>query len=144
MSREENGQPRWRPAVPTMLVVASVLVALVAVSALIFVLFRETVGPGEVLRDFAERLAEEDCPGSYELLDDSVGASIPEEEWCEAVPDLAAALPPDFEIERVILEGTGARVEVSGAETTTGAWFLTREGGSWTVKGAGAAIGFPA
>ena len=143
MSREENGQPRWRPAVPTMLVVASVLVALVAVSALIFVLFRETVGPGEVLRDFAEALAEDDCPGSYQLLDAGVRASIPEDEWCEEVPRLADALPRDFEIDRVILEGTGARVEVSGTGTSTGAWFLTRDDSSWVVKGAGAAVGFP-
>jgi hypothetical protein len=144
MSLEENGQPRWRPAVPTMLVVASALVALVAVSALIFVLFRETVGPGEVLRDFTERLAEDDCPGSYELLDGSVRASIPEDEWCEEMPRLADTISPDFEIDRVILEGTGARVEVSGPGTTTGAWFLTRDDGSWVVKGAGTAVGFPA
>lgn len=143
MSLEENGQPRWRPAVPTMLVVASILVALVAVSALIFVLFRETVGPGEVLRDFAESLAEDDCPGSYELLDENVRASFPESEWCEEVPGLADTLSPDFEIDRVILEGTGARVEVSGSGTTTGAWFLTRDDGSWVVTGAGAAVDFP-
>jgi hypothetical protein len=126
-----------------MLVVASILVALVAVSALIFVLFRETVGPGEVLRDFAESLAEDDCPGSYELLDDNVRASFPEGEWCEEVPGLADTLSPDFEIDRVILEGTGARVEVSGSGTTAGAWFLTRDDGSWVVTGAGAAVDFP-
>lgn len=143
MSTEENGQPRWRPAVPTALVIASVAVALVAVSALIYLLFRETVGPGQVLRDFAELLADEDCPGTYHLLDGSVRASISEEDWCEEVPRLAERLSPEFEIERVVLEGTDARVEVSGAGTTRGAWFLRREGRSWAVLGAGAAIGFP-
>lgn len=143
MSSDENGQPRWRPAIPTALVVVSMAVALVAVSALIYVLFRETVGPGEVLRNFAERLADEDCPGSYDLLDASVRSSIAEDEWCGEVPALADRLPPEFEIERVVLEGTDARVEVSGAGTTAGAWFLRREGGSWAVLGAGAAIDFP-
>lgn len=140
---EENGQPRWRPAIPTALVVASVAVALVAVSALIYVLFRETVGPGEVLRDFAERLAEEDCPGSYDLLDGSVRALISEDEWCDEVPGLAEKLSPDFEIDQVVLSGGDARVEVSGTGTTTGAWFLRRDGRSWAVLGGGAAIEFP-
>ncbi|HEX6262095.1 MAG TPA: hypothetical protein VF097_04535 [Actinomycetota bacterium] len=143
MSSRENGQPRWRPAIPTVLVVASIVVALVAVSALLYVLFRETVGPGEVLRDFAEALSEDDCPGSYDLLDGSVRASITEEEWCDEVPGLAAKLSPRFEIERVILSGGDARVEVSGPETTTGAWFLRRQGRSWTVLGGGDAIEFP-
>lgn len=143
MSHEENGQPRWRPTIPTLLVVVSVLVALVAVSALIVVLFRETVGPGEVLRDFAERTADGDCGGSYELLDGGVRSSVSQEEWCDLVPGMAEQISPEFEIDRVILEGTGARVEVSGSGTTTGAWFLTRQGGSWAVRGAGAAIEFP-
>lgn len=143
MSSEENGQPRWRPAIPTALVVVSMAVALIAVSALIYVLFQETVGPGEVLRSFAERLADEDCPGSYDLLDASVRSSIAEEAWCQEVARLAEQLPPEFEIERVILEGTDARVDVSGGGTTAGAWFLRREDRSWAVLGAGAAIDFP-
>lgn len=141
---EENGQPRWRPVVPTTLVVVSAVVALVAVSALIFVLFQQTVGPGEVLRDFAETLAREDCPASYDMLDASVRRSMTEDEWCDEVPALAGKLSPDFEIDRVVLAGGDARVEVSGPATTTGAWFLRRDERSWAVLGGGDAIEFPA
>jgi hypothetical protein len=139
----ENGTRRWRPTVPVFTVVLSVVVALVAVSALLLILFQETIGPGEVLRDFSERLADGDCPGSYELLDEPVRGRVTEEEWCAEVPRLSGELPPSFEIDRVTLEGQDARVEVSGPGTTEGTWLLGRDGRSWVVKHAGAAIDFP-
>lgn len=126
-----------------MTVVVSVAVALVAVSALLLVLFRETTGPGEVLRDFSERLAADDCPGSYALLHDPVQEAVSQDAWCPEVPRLAEVLPPSFDIDRVTLVGPDAWVMVEGPGTTEATWFLTRDGRTWLVKGAGAAVDFP-
>jgi hypothetical protein len=137
-----NGSPRWRPAVPTVVVVASVLVALISVSGLILVLFQQTVGPGEVLRDFAERLAAEDCAGTYSLLDDRIREAHTEEAWCPEIPALAQALDPGFKVERVVLVEEVARIQVSGADTVAATWYLRRHGRSWRVLGAGEAVDF--
>jgi hypothetical protein len=116
-------------------IVASVLVALVAVSGLIAVLYRETRGPGEILRRFAEALDVGDCDGAFGLLHESVAADLSQEAWCgESLPALDTELDADFRMERTVLEGDVARVEVSGVPTTT--WLLRRHGErSWRVVG---------
>lgn len=119
------------------------LVALVAVSALLVLLFRATTGPGEVLRDFARAMADEDCPGSYALLDPTVQEELTEDEWCAALPGPASHLSPDFEIERVVLEGDVARIAVSRERSTPGTWLLRRADRSWRVLGAGGGVEFP-
>ena len=139
----QNGQRRWRPTVPTVIVVASVLVALVAVSSLIVLLFRTTTGPGEVLRTFARELADGDCPRTYALLDRSVRDDLTEEEWCAALPGVAAALSPDFEIQRVVLAGDVARIDVAGGGSAPATWLLARGERTWWVLGAGAPLEFP-
>ena len=139
----EDGQRRWRPTVPTVIVVASVLVALVAVSSLIVLLFRSTTGPGEVLRRFAREVADGDCPGSYALLDRSVRDDLTEEEWCAAVPSLTAELSPDFEIKRVVLAGDVARIEVADGGSASATWLLARGDRTWWVLGSGAPLEFP-
>lgn len=128
---------------PIITVVVAIAVALIAVSALILVLFQETIGPGEVLRDFAERLDQHDCEGSYALLDQPVQGRVTEDEWCAEVPRLADELAPSFEIEEVTLEMGVAKVVVAGEGTTEGTWSLSREGRSWRIAHAGAAIDFP-
>ncbi len=54
------------------------------------------------------------CSGSYELLDPLVRRRVAEEDWCGEVPALREELGPAFRIERVVLEGDVAKVEVSG------------------------------
>jgi hypothetical protein len=65
---EPNGALRWRPAVPTAVVAVSVVIAVGAVSGLLFLLYNRTRGPGEVLREFARGVDARDCAASYRLL----------------------------------------------------------------------------
>lgn len=139
----ENGAPRWRPTVPTVVVVVSVLVALVAVSGLLVLLFRETVGPGQVLRDFSRRLEARDCPGSYDLLDGLVQRRLDQEDWCEAVPRLRERLTPGFDIDRVVLEEDVARIVLEGDGRPPATWVLRRFDRSWRVLGAAGPVEFP-
>lgn len=132
---DDEATGRWRPAVPTTVVLVSVLVALVAVSGLLVVLFQRTTGPGEVLRDFSRRLEADDCGGSYDLLAPSVRNVVPEDEWCGLVPALAADLDPRFTIgARSFHEGI-ATIEVGGEGTAPATWVLRRSDGSWAVLG---------
>lgn len=131
----ENGSPRWRPVVPTTLIVVAVVIALVAVSGLIYVLFQETVGPGQVLRDFATKVEVQDCPGSFELLDPELADRIGQDPWCNGLRALSTHITPGFDIDRVVLEGELARIEVSGEDVTPASWFLSRDGRSWLVRG---------
>ena len=130
-----NGAPRRRPGIPTGLVVASVIIAVLAVSGLLLLLYRETRGPGEILREFAQAVDDGDCAGSYELLDGSVRAGLDEATWCEEV--LAAVdgqIDADFDLEQAVLQGDEAEVHVAGVEVTV--WRLRRFGErSWRVLG---------
>lgn len=131
---EENGYPRGRPRLPTGIVVASVIIALVAVSGLIALLYRETRGPGEILREFARRVDAADCPGSYELLAERVRTGLSEEQWCERMPTVNDQIDADFELERAVLMGDQATVSISGPPTDQ--WLLERHGErSWRVLG---------
>jgi hypothetical protein len=131
---EQDGYQRGRPRLPTGLVVAAVVIALLAVSGLLLLLYRETRGPGEILRQFAQAVDDGDCEGSYELIDASVRTFSPED-WCrQALPETDRMLNADFTLERAVLQGDRARVEVSGVPETI--WILRRHGErSWRVVG---------
>lgn len=131
---DENESERWRPTVPTVVIAVAVVIALVAVSALLVVLFRRTTGPGEVLRDFSRAVAAEDCAGSYGLLDQRLRRQIPEEDWCERLPGIAGTVPPDFDIERVTLEQGQAGIRIDTGEREI-VWVLVREERSWQILG---------
>jgi hypothetical protein len=129
-----NGAVRWRPVLPTAVVVTAIVVAVGAVSGLIFLLYQETRGPGEILRQFAQAVDEGDCPGSYDLLDESVQAGITEEEWCRRLPQVDRQLDADFALERAVLLGDEAIVRVSEGDVDK--WTLRRFGErSWRVVG---------
>lgn len=134
-SATKDGSRAPGPRLPTGIIVAAVIVALVAVSGLILALYRETRGPGEILRRFAEAVDGGDCEGSYELLDGTVRATLDEGAWCEGgMASADAMIDADFSLERAILEGDRARVEISGVPQEI--WILGRHGErSWRVIG---------
>lgn len=126
-----NGRPR----LPLWIAVVSVVVAVASVSVLVLVLYEETKGPAEILREFARRVDRDDCQGSYDLLSEDFRGYFSEEGWCsEIVPSVDAALDADFDLERSVLEGNVARLEVSGVGQQE--WLLVRHGGrSWRIDG---------
>jgi hypothetical protein len=127
---------RWRPVLPTTVVVISIVVAVGAVTGLIALLYRETRGPGEILREFARAVDEGDCAGSYGLLDESVQASLNEDAWCDRLAEVDRQIDADFTLEQAVLEGDEAVVHIRGAPTES--WSLQRFGErSWRVVGHG-------
>lgn len=139
--RVDDGDDRARPRVPLWIATVSVIVALVSASVLVYVLYKETRGPGEILREFARRVDRRDCGGSYELLDKQVRAGFTEEQWCTQMLDpVDQGLDADFDLESAFLEDDVFEVRISGVELTT--WQLRRFGErSWRVLGA--PQGFP-
>lgn len=131
----DNGSDSVRPRVPMWIATVSVIVALASASALVYLLYKETRGPGEILREFARRVDRHDCEGSYDLLDESVRADITEEPWCtDLLPLVDEGIDSDFDLEQAVLEGDTARLEISGVPITD--WELARFGErSWRVVG---------
>ena len=130
---QENGYRRPGARLPTGLVASAVVIALLAVSGLIYLLYQETRGPGEILRRFAQTVDDGDCAGSYDLLDPSVRAELDDERWCqEILPLVDRQIDADFDLEQAVLRGDQAEVKVSGAGVTV--WKLRRFGErSWRV-----------
>lgn len=132
----KNGYQRARPRLPLWITIVSVLVAIGSVSVLVLVLYEETRGPAEILREFARRVDRADCTGSYDLLDETVQNLMTEEEWCtQSLAPVDEGLDSDFTLEQAVLEGDTAELQISGVELTT--WHLSRFGErSWRVLGA--------
>jgi hypothetical protein len=66
----EGGDGGWRdqrPRLPWVITATSLVVAVGAVSLLIFVLYRQTTGPGEVARDFLDAVRSGDCEAAADL-----------------------------------------------------------------------------
>jgi hypothetical protein len=115
-------------------VIIAIVVAVGAVTGLIFLLYQETRGPGEILRQFARTVDDGDCGASYDLLDESVQARITEEAWCGRLPQVDRLLDADFTLDRAVLLGDEAIVHLSRGEVD--AWTLRRFGErSWRVVG---------
>jgi hypothetical protein len=73
----EGGDGAWRyqrPRLPWIVTATSLVVAVGAVSLLIYVLYRETTGPGEVARDFLEAVRSGDCEAAAELAEEAFGS----------------------------------------------------------------------
>ncbi len=126
-----NGALRWRPAVPTTVVVISVVVAVGAMSGLVYLLYNRTRGPGEVLREFARHVDSADCAASYRLLAGSEARAISEDAWCELLDRVDEAIDADFDLEQAVLEEDVAAVRISGTGIAT--WKLERHGNTWRV-----------
>jgi hypothetical protein len=135
---------RWpKTGLPVRLLVVAVVLALVIVSGLIFLLYEETRGPGEILREFARAVDREDCGGSYALLDESVHHQIPEDAWCEGLSQVNEQIDADFRLEQAVLREDRAVVHISGSGIDV--WTLRRHGErSWRVLSPGEDGSFPA
>ena len=138
-----NGTARWpRHAVPLVVSVISIVVAVGAVSFLILVLFKTTTGPGQALRQYYEAVSAGSCDAAYERLADPLQASLPPRDFCLAVDGARdRGVPADIEI----LEVTGfgepparsARVTIREigprSEPDPLVWQMARQGGDWFV-----------
>jgi hypothetical protein len=132
---DRNGSPeRPGPIVPPVLLFGAIVVTTVLISGLLLVLFRKTEGPAPVLRDFAERVREGDCAGSYELLDSSVRDSVTEETWCGEIASVGGLLHPQFRVKEMQLLDRVAEITLEdGAPAPV--WRLRKAGRSWRVLG---------
>ena len=136
MSEAQTGDAgRVAPRVPLGIAIGSIVIALVSMTFLILLLYEETKGPGEILREFARRVDRGDCAGSFDLLDGEVRAAIGEDGWCEGgLPAVDEQLDASFRLEQAVLDGEVARLQLSGVEATE--WELSRFGErSWRVVG---------
>jgi hypothetical protein len=112
-------------------VVISVAVALVAVSGLLYLLYTRTVGPGQALRDFIEKVEATDCTGTYALLDPSL--RVEPDRWCAQLEPMARQVDPAFEVRRVVLEGGVAVVRIVNPDGERQTWRLKRADRSWRI-----------
>jgi hypothetical protein len=125
--------------VPLAVVVVSILVAVGAVSALIFVLFKSTTGPGQELRHYYEKVADGDCEAAYAELSTKLRSRTEEKNFCvqiHAVPEPTGITiksvtgfgepPARFALVMVLEEGPGAVTE-------SVTWKMVREGSSWRI-----------
>jgi hypothetical protein len=70
-----DGASRYqRPRLPWIVTATSLVVAVGAVSLLIYILYRETTGPGEVARDFLEAVRSGDCETAVDLSAETFGS----------------------------------------------------------------------
>jgi hypothetical protein len=138
---EARPTARVAPRLPLGIAIGSIVIALVSMTLLILLLYEETRGPVEILREFARRVDRADCAGSYDLLDVGV-QTFSEDEWCAGVlPATDEGIDADFRFERAVLEGNVYDVEISGVRLIS--WRLIRHGErSWRVLGP--SEGFPA
>jgi hypothetical protein len=126
---------RWpRTGLPTRLLLVGVVLAVVIVSGLIFLLYEETRGPGQILREFARQVDRGECGASYELLNGTVRDSIEEDQWCRRLSEVDEMIDATFTLEQAVLEQDTAIVTISGSAEDT--WELRRFGErSWRVLG---------
>lgn len=131
----ENGYRRPRPRLPIWITIVSIVLAIGSVSVLVLVLYEETKGPAEILREFARRVDRNDCQGSHDLLADGVRGEISLEDWCiHYLPEVDGNLAADFDLVQAVLEGDVADVELAGVGYIK--WRLERFGErSWRVVG---------
>jgi hypothetical protein len=130
---------RSRPVVPLAVVIVSILVAVAAVSALIFVLFKSTTGPGQELRHYYEKVTDGDCEAAYAELSSRLRSRTEEKNFCVEIH----ALPVPTSIEIKSVTGFGepparfALVTVieqgQGAASHPLTWKMVREGSVWRI-----------
>jgi hypothetical protein len=137
--KDEPGE-RPRPSIPLLVVAGALVVAVAAVSILIFVLFKKTTGPAQVVREYYSAVAARDCDSAYDVIAPDLSRLIPRSRFCGAV-DARRSVPTGVQID--IVTGCGeppARFAlVSVRELGPDAapedvqWQMVRIGGSWKI-----------
>lgn len=132
---QPDGDGRVAARLPLGIVIAAIVIAIASMTFLILLLYEETRGPVEILREFARRVDRGDCAGSYDLLAQGPRGEFAEEEWCDGIlPVVDGGLDADFAFERAVLEEDVYDVEIGGVQLTS--WQLVRHGErSWRVVG---------
>ena len=131
---ERNGTPRWRPGLPTGLFVLSIVVAIVAVTGLIYLLYNRTQGPAEVLRDFARAADRGDCEAAYELLDERVREGLDQGTFCTLrFATVDEGLDAGFTLDRVVYHQSTQTADVTITNAGIETWRLKRHGNTWRV-----------
>jgi len=125
------------PVIPGWVSAVSIVVAVLAMSALVWVLFKGTVGPGETVRGVYDAVAAGDCAGAWEALAPGLQGERDEGSFCDDVSDAAGSVPSGVHVQKVTLlgdEGEATRAEVSMQEDdATVVWGVEREGHDWSV-----------
>ena len=135
---------RIRPPVPVIVVLVSIVVAFGAVSALIFVLFKSTTGPGQTLRAYYEAVAADDCGTAYGYLSNTMRDRVGADDFCRSVLDAHqhGLIPANVAIKSVTGFGeppaqyADVVVQELGPAANRGSvhWKMIREGDSWRVS----------
>ena len=132
-----NGEAEWpKPAIPNWVVFVAVAVAVLAVSALIWVLFQETTGPGEIVHRYYGAAASGDCETAYSLLSPTLQQDVGHDPFCSGTLD--ASLPADPKIASVTLTGPEASARAAAVTVDQGdgpsmVWSLERLGDTWVI-----------
>ena len=126
---------------PTIVVIVSIVVAVAAVTGLIYVLVKNTTGPGQTLRAYYEAVAAGDCGKAYGYLSIPLHGAIPQDRYCAAVAGARGRAPTSITIQSVT--GCGepparfARVTIvehgSDASAQPVVWHLVRQSDEWAV-----------
>ena len=141
-SRPDGFRRERTRAIPLAVLAVAVLVAVGAVSALIYVLFKTTTGPGQTLRQYYQAVSSRDCEMAYGLLSSSLRKTQREEPFCRRVERVVEnGAPRDVEIRTVVGFGEPparfARVTVEeigrNASDEPVTWRMVREGDAWLV-----------
>lgn len=124
-----NGIPGWVAG-------GAIVVAVLAVTALVWVLFQNTVGPGEVVRGLYDAAAEGDCDTSWDTLSPSLRESMDRDAFCASVTQISAP-QESVRVDKVTLlgeEGEATRAEVTIDEAgTLVVWEVERDADDWYV-----------
>jgi hypothetical protein len=122
-------------------VIVSILVAVGAVSVLIYVLFKSTTGPGQTLRRYYDAVSADDCGSAYVDLSDPLQHAILKDRFCTAVDGVKGNVPTSITIDTVT--GCGeppaqfAKVTITehgpSASAQPVVWHMIRQGDDWRI-----------
>jgi hypothetical protein len=138
MTDREPGSTQARPPViPRWVSALSIVVAMVAVTALVWVLFKQTVGPGESVRSVYDAVSQGDCPGAWSALSQELQAARDEAAFCDSLADVSPDVPDGVHVQKVVLlgdEGEATRADVSMQEGDEAVvWSVARNGDAWLI-----------
>lgn len=132
-----NGDRQPTRGIPTWIGATAIAVAVVSMSFLVWVLFKNTAGPGEAVRTYYSALATNDCDAAWDGLSPGLQEGLDREAFCASVASVAGQIPDDVHVSRVTLlgaEGDADRAEVTIEEPDVAVvWHVELDDGAWTI-----------